>query len=169
MQKTILTLGLVGVMAFFTACNDSVDKKSGTDQAAIENAECKKECEEKKRCEVECKEGIHHGDYDRKEECKEKCEEKCPSYSHASSIKDIDGDGKISKEEYLGAREEMFQKLDTDGDGFISEEETAAHKKAVCEVKCDSLSKEECKKECEEKISEKCKKECKDIECKEKK
>lgn len=39
---------------------------------------------------------------------------------------DTDGDGKVSKEEWLKAQEQMFTRLDKDGDGQLSTEEIAA-------------------------------------------
>lgn len=51
------------------------------------------------------------------------------------SITDLDGDGKISLEEYLRSpnftgdplpvRHELFRKMDTDGDGYVSSQEMA--------------------------------------------
>ncbi|MCB1651771.1 MAG: EF-hand domain-containing protein [Alphaproteobacteria bacterium] len=43
---------------------------------------------------------------------------------------DLDGDGVVSKEEFLKQAEEKFAKIDTNGDGVISKEEAqAAHEK----------------------------------------
>ena len=36
---------------------------------------------------------------------------------------DTDGDGMISKAEFMAKHEEMFAKIDTDGDGMLSKEE----------------------------------------------
>ena len=36
---------------------------------------------------------------------------------------DTDGDGKISKEEFMAKHEKMFTKMDVDGDGYLSKEE----------------------------------------------
>lgn len=41
---------------------------------------------------------------------------------------DADGDGFISKSEFLAKHEEKFNKMDTDGDGKISKEEKMAAK-----------------------------------------
>lgn len=45
---------------------------------------------------------------------------------------DTDGDGAISKEEFMAKHEEKFTKMDTDADGLISKEE---HKAAKMERK----------------------------------
>lgn len=43
---------------------------------------------------------------------------------------DTNGDGVISKDEFLGHAEERFSKIDTDGDGSVSKEEAkAGHEK----------------------------------------
>jgi Ca2+-binding EF-hand superfamily protein len=36
---------------------------------------------------------------------------------------DTDGDGKISKQEFMSRPEKRFGKMDADGDGFISQDE----------------------------------------------
>ena len=36
---------------------------------------------------------------------------------------DTDGDGKVSKEEFMAKHEKMFTKMDADGDGYLSKEE----------------------------------------------
>lgn len=41
---------------------------------------------------------------------------------------DTDGDGQISKAEFLAKHEEMFTKIDTDGNGMISKAENEAAK-----------------------------------------
>jgi Ca2+-binding EF-hand superfamily protein len=41
---------------------------------------------------------------------------------------DTDGDGSVSKEEFLRVHEERFTKMDTNGDGVISKEEIEAAK-----------------------------------------
>lgn len=43
--------------------------------------------------------------------------------------KDTNGDGVISKAEFLNAHEAKFQKIDADGDGSISKDEAKAHRK----------------------------------------
>lgn len=43
---------------------------------------------------------------------------------------DTDGDGKMSRAEFLAHAEQRFAKMDSDGDGFVTKEEgKAAHKK----------------------------------------
>lgn len=44
---------------------------------------------------------------------------------------DADGNGAISKEEFLKSSEERFSKMDADGDGEISKEEAQAMKKKM--------------------------------------
>lgn len=39
---------------------------------------------------------------------------------------DADGDGMISKDEFMAAHEEKFNKMDADGDGFLTEDEMKA-------------------------------------------
>lgn len=46
---------------------------------------------------------------------------------------DADGDGKISKEEYLKAAEERFNKMDKGGDGFIDAEDQQSMKEKMKE------------------------------------
>ena len=49
---------------------------------------------------------------------------------------DVDGDGTISKEEFLNHAEERFSNIDTDGDGVVSKEEAkAGHEKKRAEIK----------------------------------
>jgi len=45
------------------------------------------------------------------------------------SSKDTNGDGVISKSEFLSHAEEKFGKMDRDGDGSISKDEAKANKK----------------------------------------
>ena len=40
---------------------------------------------------------------------------------------DADGDGKVSKDEFMKGHEAMFEKIDTNGDGMIDEVERDAH------------------------------------------
>jgi len=44
---------------------------------------------------------------------------------------DSNGDGNISKEEFMNGHEAMFDKIDTNGDGIIDESERAAHMKKM--------------------------------------
>lgn len=44
---------------------------------------------------------------------------------------DADGDGKVSKEEFMQGHEGMFEHIDTNGDGFIDEAERSAHMKEM--------------------------------------
>lgn len=39
---------------------------------------------------------------------------------------DADGDGKVSKEEFIDAHTAKFEKMDADGDGFLTDEEMKA-------------------------------------------
>jgi hypothetical protein len=41
---------------------------------------------------------------------------------------DTDGDGQVSKAEFMAKHEEMFTKMDTNSDGFVSPEEMKAAK-----------------------------------------
>ena len=45
--------------------------------------------------------------------------------------RDADGNGEISKDEWMGASEERFAKIDTDGNDAISQEESTAHHEAM--------------------------------------
>ena len=40
---------------------------------------------------------------------------------------DADGDGKVTREEFMKGHEAMFDKIDTNGDGVIDDDERAAH------------------------------------------
>ena len=42
---------------------------------------------------------------------------------------DADGDGKVSREEFMQGHEVMFEEIDANGDGYIDREERRAHKK----------------------------------------
>ena len=44
---------------------------------------------------------------------------------------DADGDGKVSKEEFMQGHEGMFKQIDQNGDGFIDEAERDAHMKEM--------------------------------------
>ena len=44
---------------------------------------------------------------------------------------DADGDGKVSKEEFMQGHEGMFQQIDKNGDGFIDQAERDAHMKEM--------------------------------------
>lgn len=44
---------------------------------------------------------------------------------------DADGDGKVSKEEFMQGHEGMFRQIDSNGDGFIDEAERDAHMKEM--------------------------------------
>ena len=44
---------------------------------------------------------------------------------------DADGDGKVSKEEFMKGHEGMFEHIDSNGDGFIDESERNAHMKEM--------------------------------------
>ena len=44
--------------------------------------------------------------------------------------RDTDGDGAVSKSEYLKAAEDKFMTLDKDGNGSVSKDEYKAHRKA---------------------------------------
>jgi len=49
---------------------------------------------------------------------------------------DVDGDGTISKDEFLDHAAERFSKMDVDGDGKVSKEEAkAGHQKRRAEMK----------------------------------
>ena len=49
---------------------------------------------------------------------------------HGFSKMDSDGDGVISKDEFLARHQSRFAQVDTDGDGVVSEDEKAAAKEA---------------------------------------
>lgn len=61
-----------------------------------------------------------HGSHESHEDMK--CDKKGHKHSGMSEI-DLDGDGKISKEELLKHHEKMFDKKDLNNDGFIDKEE----------------------------------------------
>jgi uncharacterized low-complexity protein len=44
---------------------------------------------------------------------------------------DADGDGKVSKDEFMQGHEGMFKQIDQNGDGFIDEAERDAHMKEM--------------------------------------
>ena len=46
---------------------------------------------------------------------------------------DTDGDGKISKSEFVNSHEERFSKMDTNGDGYLEREEMKAAKQKMRE------------------------------------
>ena len=46
---------------------------------------------------------------------------------------DANGDGVVSKEEFMAAQEKMFAKLDSDGDGSLTKEEMKEHRKSMKE------------------------------------
>ncbi len=46
---------------------------------------------------------------------------------------DINGDGVISKDEFMKGAEERFAKMDTDGNGEVSKDEAKAHHEAMKE------------------------------------
>ena len=53
---------------------------------------------------------------------------------------DTDGDGKISKAEFMAKHESKFMKMDVDGDGFVSKDEmkdARAHKKEMMKEKME--------------------------------
>jgi len=43
---------------------------------------------------------------------------------------DLNGDGALTKDEFIKAHEDKFMKMDADGDGSITKDEMKAHKKA---------------------------------------
>lgn len=54
---------------------------------------------------------------------------------------DTDGDGKISKAEFIAKHEAMFTKIDTDGDGYLSKEEKKAGRQKMHEKMKDMREK----------------------------
>jgi len=61
---------------------------------------------------------------------------------------DVDGDGTISKEEFLSHAEERFSNIDADGDGVVSKEEAkAGHEKKRSEMKERMKDRKEKRKE----------------------
>lgn len=80
-----------------------------------------------------------HGDHSHKghsqgahdSEVKHKMKGKHKAHMAARMKKaDTDGDGKISRQEFLENAEQRFKRMDSDGDGFITRGEgKAAHKK----------------------------------------
>ena len=60
---------------------------------------------------------------------------------------DTDGDGSISKEEFVARHEEMFSKMDTNGDGTLSKEERKAGKEKMREKRKEMHEKRKERKE----------------------
>ena len=57
-------------------------------------------------------------------------EKKKPGHGHHFERKDANGDGTISKEEWIAASEARFSKVDANGDGTVSREEMSeAHQR----------------------------------------
>jgi len=44
---------------------------------------------------------------------------------------DADGDGKVTKDEFMQGHEAMFHKIDSNGDGVIDQQERDAHMKKM--------------------------------------
>lgn len=64
--------------------------------------------------------------------------EKGERYQHKFEKFDKDGDGKLSKEEYLSIHADRFDKLDGDKDGFITKEDMKNMKKKA-KKHCDKM------------------------------
>ncbi len=60
---------------------------------------------------------------------KSKGESKC-----GAKMMDTDGDGNVTREEFMSSHEKMFKSMDTDGDGVLSN--TEMHGKSMKEGKC---------------------------------
>jgi Ca2+-binding EF-hand superfamily protein len=72
------------------------------------------------------------GDAKKKETAKPKSDEESADLAQRFKFLDKDGDGKISKAEFL--REKLFDRLDADKDGFLSPVELAKFMKADAET-----------------------------------
>lgn len=60
---------------------------------------------------------------------------------------DTDGDGKMSKSEFMAKHEAMFMKMDKDGDGYLSKEEKKDGRKKMHEKMKDMREKRQERKE----------------------
>jgi uncharacterized low-complexity protein len=63
-------------------------------------------------------------------------EGKCGAGKCDMKMMDADGDGAVSKEEFMQAHDGMFGKMDTNGDGVIDADEHSAGMKMMKEGKC---------------------------------
>ncbi|MDH5723355.1 MAG: EF-hand domain-containing protein [Alphaproteobacteria bacterium] len=54
---------------------------------------------------------------------------------------DANGDGKVTKEEFIAKAEERFNSMDTDGNGEVTMEESKAYYKAKHEAMKDKMEK----------------------------
>lgn len=60
---------------------------------------------------------------------------------------DTDGDGKVSKSEFIAVHEKKFSKIDADGDGYVGREEMKAHKQTMRAKKSEMREKWKNKKQ----------------------
>ncbi len=63
-------------------------------------------------------------------------EGKCGEGKCGMKMLDANGDGSISKEEFMQGHDTMFGKMDTNGDGVIDADEQSARMKMMKEGKC---------------------------------
>ena len=63
-------------------------------------------------------------------------EGKCGEGKCGMKMMDTDGDGKVTKDEFMQGHETMFGKMDANGDGVIDADEQSAAMKMMKEGKC---------------------------------
>ncbi|MCK5856152.1 MAG: EF-hand domain-containing protein [Bacteroidales bacterium] len=164
MRKTIYVLGMVALMATFTACNSAAEN---TDTKKVETADADAKCGEGKCGEGKCggadaegEKEDHFADIDTdgngeitkeefvvhvtkefksvdKNEDGKVTTEECGHFDMLNT----DGDDLISSEEFEAGHDTMFSKMDKDGSGTVSREEMEAQMKAMKENTSDDAEK----------------------------